>query len=292
MSAGAAVPHGPTVDLAGRRCVVTGATHGIGRATAQALAALGATVVVHGRDAAAVDAVRREIAASTGNGAIAGVVADFASLSDVRRMARELAAERVDVLVNNAGTMLRSRETTADGFERQFGVNHLAPFLLTNLLLDALPSGARIVNVASEAHRRARLDFEDLQLERGKYNGMRAYGASKLANVLFTAELARRLAGTGVTANSLHPGMVYTNIFSGLGGGAKIFAAVGRLLLLSPERGAATPVYLAASPDVSGVTGKYFERCRPRPPAAAADDAAAAARLWEASERLVGLMSV
>src|SRR5262245_38526753 len=154
-------------DLAGRRCVVTGATNGIGRATAQALAALGAAVVVHGRDPAAVEAVRRAIADDTGNRAVTGVVADFGSLADVRRMAGELAAERIDVLVNNAGTMTNKRKTTADGFEWQFGVNHLAPFLLTHLLLDTLRAGgpARIVNVASEAHRRASLDFADLQSE-------------------------------------------------------------------------------------------------------------------------------
>jgi retinol dehydrogenase 12 len=278
-------------DLAGRRCVVTGATNGIGRATAQALAARGAAVVVHGRDPAAVDAARRAIVASTGNRAVMGVVANFGSLADVRRMAAELAAERIDVLVNNAGTMTNKRKTTNDGFEWTFGVNHLAPFLLTNLLLDILRASApaRIVNVASEAHRRTSIDFADLQSERTKYQGLRVYGVSKLANILFTAELARRLAGTQVTANCLHPGVVATNIANDLGVGGVVFRVIGRLLLLSPSDGAATSVYLAASPEVGGVTGKYFARCREAQPAPAAADAAAAARLWDASERLVGL---
>jgi NAD(P)-dependent dehydrogenase (short-subunit alcohol dehydrogenase family) len=278
-------------DLTGRRCVVTGATNGIGRATAEALAALGAAVVIHGRDPAAVERVRGEIAQATGNRAVAGVVADFGSLADVRRMAGELAAERIDVLVNNAGTMTNKRKTTADGFERQFGVNHLAPFLLTNLLLDTLArsAAARVVNVASEAHRRASIDFADLQSERTAYQGLRVYGVSKLANMLFTAELARRLAGGPVTANSLHPGVVATNIANDLGIGGVVFRMIGRLLPLSPSAGAATTVYLAASPEVSGVTGKYFDRCRERAPAPAATDMAAAARLWDASERLVGL---
>ncbi|HET8698874.1 MAG TPA: SDR family oxidoreductase [Gammaproteobacteria bacterium] len=283
----------PAADLDGRRCVVTGATHGIGRATAEALAARGAAVVVHGRDAAAVAAVCGAIAQSTGNRAITGAVADFGSLADVRRLAGELAADRIDVLVNNVGTMTNKRKTTADGFERQFGVNHLAPFLLTHLLMDTLrrSAPARIVNVASEAHRRARIDFEDLQCERTAYQGLRVYGMTKLANMLFTLELAHRLAGTGVTANCLHPGVVATHIANDLGVGGVIFRLIGRLLLLSPKDGAATSVYLAASPEVSGVTGKYFDRCRERAPAPAALDAAAAARLWDVSERLVGLRS-
>ena len=227
------------IDLTGRRCVVTGATNGIGRATAHALAAMGATVVVHGRNAAAVEAVRRAITEATRNAQVTSAVADFSSLADVRRMAGELAAHgRIDVLVNNAGTMTRSRKTTADGFEWQFAVNHLAPFLLTNLLLHTLEKSdsARIVTVASEAHRRATLAFDDLQSERTRYSGLRAYGASKLANILFTAELSRRLAGTSVTANCLHPGVVATNIFSA-GGGVigKIIGLLGRWFLLSPQ---------------------------------------------------------
>ncbi len=279
------------VDLTGRRCVVTGATNGIGRATAHALAAMGATVVVHGRNAAAVEAVRSSITQATSNAQVTGVLADFSSLADVRRMAGELAAQgRIDVLVNNAGTMARARKTTADGFEWQFGVNHLAPFLLTNLVLDTLErsDSARIVTVASQAHRRGTIDFDDLQLERTRYSGFRAYGASKLANILFTSELSRRLAGTGITANCLHPGVVATNIFNAGGVVGKIIGLLGRWFLLSPSDGAATSVYLASSPDVAGVTGKYFDKCREVAPTSAASDASAAARLWEVSERLTG----
>jgi NAD(P)-dependent dehydrogenase (short-subunit alcohol dehydrogenase family) len=278
-------------EVAGRRYLVTGATSGIGRETAQALAAMGGAVVVHGRDAAAVDSVCRSIVASTHNERVTGIVADFASLADVRRMAGDLASgyPSIDVLVNNAGAMTMARRTTADGFEWQFGVNHLAPFLLTNLLLDKLTKAdaARIVNVASHAHRGAApLDFDDLQSERGKYRGFRAYSASKLANILFTLELSRRLAGTNATANSLHPGAVATNIFRTPGALGKIGMRLARMLLLPPAKGAVTSVYLATSPDVAGVTGKYFAKCRPVAPSPAAADAAAAARLWDVSERL------
>jgi NAD(P)-dependent dehydrogenase (short-subunit alcohol dehydrogenase family) len=279
------------VDLTGHSIVVTGATSGIGRATAEALAAMGATVVVHGRNPAAVDATVRAIGAGTGNAAVSGVVADFASLGAVRRMAAELAARhpRIDVLVNNAGGTTAARETTADGFEWQLAVNHLAPFLLTSLLLEPLKGSAagRIVNVSSEAHRRATLDFDDLQLRRGKYNGLRAYSQSKLANILFTLELSRRLEGTSATANSLHPGVVATNIFGGAGVVGKLIGFVGRWLFLPPAEGAATSVYLASRPEVAGVSGRYFATCRATAPAPAATDAAAAARLWEISERLV-----
>jgi NAD(P)-dependent dehydrogenase (short-subunit alcohol dehydrogenase family) len=278
-------------DLEGRRCLVTGATSGIGRETARALAALGAEVIVHGRDSAAVGATCRSIVTSSPDARVSGIVADFGSLASVRQMASELTARHasIDVLVNNAAAVPAVRRTTADGYEWQLGVNHLAPFLLTNLLLGALQrSGAgRIVTVSSEAHRRARIDFDDLQSERGKYNAFRAYGASKLANILFTLELSRRLRGTGTTANSLHPGVVMTSIFrdAGVVVGA-IIRVLGRWLMLSPAQGAATSVFLASSPDVGGVTGKYFVKCREHAPAPAATDAAAAARLWEISEQL------
>lgn len=282
---------GSAVDLTGRRVVVTGATNGIGRVAAQALAAMGAAVVVHGRNPVAVEATRRAIAAATRNEQVSAVVADFSSLAAVRRMAAELEERHahIDVLLNNAGGFLSARKVTADGYEGQFGANHLAPFLLTNLLLDALKRSpaARIVTVASEAHRRARIDFDDLQLERGKYSGMRAYSQSKLANILFTLELSRRLKGTNVTANSLHPGVVATNIFSPPGVLGTIVGLIARVFLMPPAKGAATSVYLASSPAAAGVSGKYFARCREAEPAPAATDGAAAARLWELSERLV-----
>lgn len=278
-------------DLEGRRCVVTGATSGIGRETARALALRGAEVIVHGRDSAAVGATCRSIVVSAPSARVSGIVADFSALASVRRMANELAARHatIDVLVNNAAAVPAARKLTADGYEWQFGVNHLAPFLLTNLLLGTLKKSgpARIVNVSSEAHRRARIDFDDLQSERGKYNALRAYGASKLANILFTLELSRRLAGTGVTANSLHPGLVMTNIFREAGPVERtLIRLLGRWLMLSPAQGAATSVYLASSPEVAGVTGKYFAKCRELEPAPQAGDAAAAARLWEISEQL------
>jgi NAD(P)-dependent dehydrogenase (short-subunit alcohol dehydrogenase family) len=281
------------IDLRGRVCLVTGATHGIGRATAEALAKMGATVLVHGRDSLVVGVVCREISRSAGAGSVSGVVADFSSLAAVRRLAQELVTQhsRLDVLVNNAGTGMLERKETADGFEWQFGVNHLAPFLLTNLLLDVLKKNkaVRIVNVASMAYARARLDFDDLQAARKKYSTFAAYGASKLANILFTLELARRLEGSDVTANCLHPGVVATNIFRNLGTIGKVFTFVGRPFMLSSARGAETSVYLASSPDVAKVSGKYFDKCKEARLLPHATDMEAARRLWEVSEQLTGL---
>jgi NAD(P)-dependent dehydrogenase (short-subunit alcohol dehydrogenase family) len=282
-------------ELRGRTCLVTGATRGIGRATAEALARLGAAVLVHGRDSASVGAVCRALVRATGNGNIAGVVADFSSLDAVRRLAADVAAQhgRLDVLVNNAGTSALTRRTTKDGFEWLFGVNHLAPFVLTNALLPQLAASApaRIVTVASMAYRRGALDLDDPNWEKRKYDSLKAYGASKLANILFTRELARRLGGEGVTANCLHPGVVATNIFAHLGPFGRLFGVVARPLLLSPAAGAKTSVYLASSPEVAGVTGKFFARCRETALESSAEDAAAARRLWDQSERLTGGVS-
>lgn len=278
-------------DLSGRHCLVTGATHGIGRATAEALAKLGATVLLHGRDAISVGAVCREVVRATGNPDVEGVVGDFGSLAAVRRLAAEInARERLDGLIANAGVLTQKRRVTQDGFEMQFGVNHLAPFLLTNLLLDVLKRSApaRIVIVASRAHRRGVLDFDDLNAERKAYSGFAAYCNSKLANMLFALELARRLEGTNVTANSLHPGLVATQLFRNLGLFGKILSALS-FTMLSPARGAETSVYLASSPDVAGVTGRYFANCRPAEPTPAAVDAEAARRLWDLSAKLTGL---
>ncbi|MDH3438802.1 MAG: SDR family oxidoreductase [Betaproteobacteria bacterium] len=279
--------------MTGRTCVVTGATRGIGRPTAEALARMGATVVVHGRDSAAVGAVCRELTRSSGNSRVTGVVADLSSLADVRRLAREIAArhERLDVLVNNAGLGAIRRNTTADGYEWVFAVNHLAPFLLTNLLLEQLAASApaRVVTVSSMAYRRAVLDLDDPNWERRKYNGLQAYGASKLANILFTIELARRLEGRGVTANCLHPGGVATNIFNNMGFFGRAFSVLARPLLLSATAGAATSVYLASSPEVANVSAKFFDKCKETALTPAAQDRAAAQRLWEISERLTAL---
>jgi len=270
---------------------VTGATRGIGRATAEALAKRGARVLVHGRDSASVGAVCREMIR---HGDVTGVVGDLSSLAAVRKLANEVAARhpRLDVLVNNAGTGSSRPQKTTDGYERTFAVNHLAPFLLTNLLLERLKAGkaARVVTVSSLAHRSAVLDFDDLNWEKRKFNGLRAYGASKLANILFTLELARRLEGSGVTANCLHPGVVATNIFPTIGGFVgRLVVLLFRPLMLSPRKGAKTSVYLASSAEVANVTGKFFDKCREVAPAAAAQDGAAAKRLWEISEELTGL---
>jgi NAD(P)-dependent dehydrogenase (short-subunit alcohol dehydrogenase family) len=277
-------------DLNGRICLVTGATRGIGRATAEALAKMGAHVLIHGRDSASVGAVCREMIR---HGQVSGVVGDLGSFAAVRKLASEIAAQhpRLDVLVNNAGTSTRRREVTVDGCERTFAVNHLAPFLLTNLLLDRLKAGkaARVVTVSSMAHRGGGLDFDDLAWEKRKYRWLRAYGDSKLANILFTLELARRLEGSGVTANCLHPGLVATNIFGSLGAVGKVIAVLFRPLMLSPANGAKTSVYLASSPEVANVTAKFFDKCREVAPTASAQDAAAARRLWEISEKLTGL---
>ena len=281
-------------DMGGRTVVVTGGNSGIGWATAIALAGAGARVLITARDsgrgAAAVEDIRRR----SGSDAVELVVFDLGSLASVRAGAAEILArcDRLDVLVNNAGIVLTERRESADGLEATFAVNHLGPFLLTDLLRDRLVASApaRVVNVASTAHKGARrgLDFDDLQTER-RYSGMAVYSKSKLANILFTTELARRLAGTGVTANCVHPGTVATGY--GRDGDATGFLAFGlkviKPFVLTPEQGARTSVYVASSPDVADVTGRYFVKCRARTPSKAARDEAAAARLWEVSEKLV-----
>ncbi len=279
-------------DLTGRTCLVTGATRGVGRATAEALAKLGANVVIHGRDSASVGAVCRATVRMARGGLVTGAVADFASLKSVRLMAEDIARQhpQLHVLVNNAGAGARQRRETADGFEWSFGVNHLAPFLLTKLLLPTLTKStpARVVTVASMAYRRALLDFDDLQWQRRKYRTLLAYSESKLANILFTLELSRRLAGTGVTANCLHPGVVATNLFAGLGGrGGKIFSVIFRPLLMSPAAGAKTSVHVASAPELATVSGRYFERSHEVALNSNAQDPAAARRLWDVSEELV-----
>ena len=280
-------------SMTGRVCLVTGATNGIGRAAAQALAARGASVLVHGRDRHKAEAMVRDIVEATGNHGVEPIVADFSELDQVRRMAAEFSArhKELHVLLNNAGLFALHRRTTHDGFEAHFGVNHLAPFLLTNLLLDTLKSSApaRIVTVASAVHNRGRIDLDDLQAVRG-YRGFRAYSTSKLANILFTTELARRLDGTGVTANALHPGVVATGLVAG--GSTGLMALGWRLaknFLISPEKGARTSIYLAESSDVEEISGRYFDNCREAPTAAAARDADAAVRLWKVSAGLAGL---
>jgi NAD(P)-dependent dehydrogenase (short-subunit alcohol dehydrogenase family) len=284
-------------EMHGKTVVVTGGNSGIGYETALALSAMGARVIVTARNA---DKGRTAVAAlndaAGGPQPIQLVVFDLGDLASVRRGAAEILeqAPHLDVLVNNAGLVQTLRSETVDGFETTFAVNHLGPFLLTNLLLDRLVESApaRIVNVASTAHAAARhgMPFDDLQTT-GRYRAMRVYGQSKLANMLFTLELSRRLAGTGVTANSLHPGTVRTGY--GADGDARGLLALGIKIaspfFLSPAKGARTSVYLASAPEVEGVSGEYFVKCKARPPKRWAQDPEAAARLWQVSEELVGL---
>ena len=278
--------------LAGRTCLITGATGGIGEATARGLARLGAVVVVHGRDAAKGRRTLEQIKRATGNADVRFLEGDLASLAEVHRLAEELdrSLPRLDVLVLNAGIACAHRTTTADGHETTFAVNHLSHFLLTKLLhpMLARSDAGRIVVVSSEAHRRAHLDLDDLMLERG-YGQWVAYCRSKLANLLFTRALARRLAGTPLTCNALHPGVVRTGIFRNAPALLRgVLSSIGRPFLLSPEQGARTSTYLASSTDVAGLSGGYYIRCKPAQPSSAALDDGAAERLWEASEKLVG----
>jgi retinol dehydrogenase 12 len=281
--------------MQGKVCLITGATSGIGKITAREIARLGARVLIVGRSPEKTEATVRQIHAETGATSIESLVADLSLQAEVRRLAEQVQArcDRLDVLVNNAGAMFLKRLESGDGIEMTLALNHLSYFLLTNLLLPLLKAGApsRVVNVASDAHKRASIDFDDLQAKQ-KYGGWRAYQQSKLANILFTNELARRLDGTGVTANSLHPGFVRTNflqVFDGRWGG-RLLRAIAERIAISPEQGARTPIYLASSPDVAGVTGRYFVKEKPVPSSARSLDPAAAQRLWRISEEMRGLV--
>jgi NAD(P)-dependent dehydrogenase (short-subunit alcohol dehydrogenase family) len=276
--------------------LVTGATGGIGLQTARVLAQMGHSVLIHGRDPRKGKAALEQVRAAASNSAsVKFLQADFASLGQVRNLAAEVLASvpRLDVLINNAGCGNLSRSVTTDGYETTFAVNHLAPFLLTNLLLDKIKGSApaRIVNVASRAHRDKGIDFEDLMSVRD-YKVMRTYGRSKLANILFTRTLARRLAGSNVTANALHPGLVATGI-----GQTNAVARLGWKLIvmvrggISVEEGAKTSLYLATSPDVEGLSAGYYVKCRLtelQTRAEAVSDAVGE-RLWKVSEELVNL---
>jgi NAD(P)-dependent dehydrogenase (short-subunit alcohol dehydrogenase family) len=277
----------------GKICLITGATSGIGLVTARELAARGATVVLAGRDRAKTEGATGRIARETGNASVEYLLADLSSQAEVRRVAEEFKQRhpRLDVLVNNAGALFGRRRETGDGIEMTFALNHLAPFLLTNLLLDTLAASApaRVVTVGSDAHRGARNDFSDPQQKRRRYSGLRAYNESKLANIMSTCELARRLAGTGVTANALHPGFVASNFARNNGGLVGFGMTLLRPMMISSERGAQTPIYLATSPEVEGVTGQYFVDRKPGRSSPASYDEAAQRHLWELSEELTGL---
>lgn len=277
----------------GKTCIITGATDGLGLEAAARLGAMGARLVLVGRNRD-----KGERALATLRARVPGVVAEmhYADLSrrrEIERLVPELlrTAPRVDVLLNNAGAFFARRETTEDALERTFALNHMGYFLLTFGLSERLVASApaRIVNVASAAHLRATLDFDDLQCTKG-YTGWLAYQRSKLCNILFTRELARRLAGTGVTANCLHPGFVATRFGDNNGGLFRFGIGLAKRFSAIPvERGAETPVYVASSPEVDTITGRYFAECRKRAPSAPAQDDAAAARLWQISTKLAGI---
>jgi NAD(P)-dependent dehydrogenase (short-subunit alcohol dehydrogenase family) len=279
-------------QMDGRTCMVTGATSGIGLATARVLAQGGATTVAVGRNREKGAAVVARIREETGTPAVEFMQADLSVQAEIRHLVKEFQSRysRLDVLVNNAGGFFLRRQLSADGIEMTFALNYLSPFLLTNLLLDTLmtSTSARIVNVSSAVHRGARLSFEDLEGET-KYSGIGAYGQSKLAVLLFTYELARRLEGTRITVNAVHPGFVATNIGMNSVWMIKLVAPLIRLVALSPEEGAQTSIYLASSPEVAGVTGKYFAKKEAIYSSPTSYDEAAAKRLWEISVEMTGL---
>jgi NAD(P)-dependent dehydrogenase (short-subunit alcohol dehydrogenase family) len=282
----------PDRPMTGKTCLVTGATSGIGEVAARELARLGARVIVVGRSPERCAATLERIRAATGSTELESIVADLASQAEVRRLAEHVRARcpRLDVLLNNAGGMFLDRRESPDGIELTLALNHLSYFLLTKELLALLRASApaRIVNVASDAHQGASIDFDDIQ-GRWRYQGWRAYQRSKLANILFTYELARRLEGSGVTANTLHPGFVRTRFFADFTGRIGFITKLGaKLLAIGPEEGARTSVYLASSPEVEGVSGQYFVKSRSARSSSQSHDRAAAERLWRVSEELTG----
>ena len=280
-------------SMNGKVVLITGGTSGIGKAAAVELAGMGAEVVVTGRNEERGREAVGEIQARSGSDAVSLLLADLSTQAGVRELADEFRAghDRLDVLVNNAGVIQQKRTETADGIETTLAVNHLAPFLLTNLLLDLLKETApsRIVTTSSDAERFGKMDFDDLQ-SRKRYRAFAAYGLTKLANIMFTFELAERLKGTGVTANCFHPGAVNTSFGAGNGGLFSVMFNAFKPFMRSPEKGADTLVYLASSPDVEGMTGKYLSDRKVRVPSSpVVYDAQARRKLWEISEDLTGL---
>jgi NAD(P)-dependent dehydrogenase (short-subunit alcohol dehydrogenase family) len=275
--------------MRGKVVVITGATSGIGQVAAERLAVMGARLVLVARDEPRGDAMLARLAERAPGMAHSIHYADLSRLAETTRVAAEIAAAepRIDVLINNAGALFGARRLTEDGRERTFALNQMAYFALTHglrqRLIDSAP--ARVVNVASEAHRRATLDFRDLQTK-ASYGGFKAYGRSKLCNILFTRELARRLTGTGVTANCLHPGFVASRFGDESGGLLSYGVRFAKLFAISPEKGADTIIYLASSPEVADVSGRYFYKRRPVTPSSAAQNDDDARRLWTESERL------
>jgi retinol dehydrogenase 14 len=285
----------PPPSMSGKICIVTGANSGIGKETALGLALMDARVAMVCRNPEKGRAALEEIRRESGSSQLDLLIADMSSQASVRALAEQIQQKysRLDVLVNNAGGAAPARTLSADGIELTLATNHLGPALLTFLLLDLLKAGApsRIINVSSEAQRHARLDMNDLQFERRKYRGIAGYGQSKLLMNAFTFELARRLAGTGVTANCLHPGVVATNIWTAnppplIG---RLIIAVVKPFMLTSKRGAALPLYLAASPEVAQVSGEYFVKSKPAKSNPLSRDPKLMAEVWQCTERMTGL---
>ena len=278
-------------DLQGKVILLTGATEGIGRAAAGQFAARGASLTIVGRNAEKTARVLAELKAESSNEQLASIVADLSQMSEVRRVAKEFRArhERLDVLANNAGAVFTSRQVSADGLEMTFALNHVGYFLLTSLLLDLLQKtpGARVVSTSSGAHMMGKIDFDDIARREKGFSGWGVYGSSKLANILFTRELARRLKDSGATANCLHPGFVQTRFaLNNQGLMASAVKLTAALFARSPEKGAETLVWLATSPEAANVSGEYFHDRKVARTAALARDDALAAKLWEFSEKL------
>lgn len=273
----------------GKVCVVTGGNTGIGKETARGLAQRGATVVLACRDVGKAEAARDDIARTTGRGDVEVIALDLGSKASIRAFGEQLRAkhDRLDVLVNNAGVWQRWRRTTKDGIEATFGVNHVGTWLLTQELLPLLKRSApsRIVVLSSKLHYRGQMGWDDLQFERRKFGSLAAYSQSKLANVLFTKALSRRLEGTGVAVNAVHPGVVATELARD---SPKLVMKIVQLFMLTPEQGAACSLNVATAPELAGVTGEYFEKSRIKPAATAALDEAAQERLWKLTEALAG----
>jgi retinol dehydrogenase-12 len=276
-------------DMHGKTVLITGANQGIGKASAEALGKMGAKLILVCRNAEKAKAAIADIERA-GAKDVELLIGDMGSQADIRRIAVEVHAktDRLDVLLNNAGVLVTSRRDTVDGIEETFAINHLGYFLLTTLLLDLLKKSApaRIVSVSSKAHSGAKMNWSDPQLTKG-WSAIRAYGQSKLCNILFTRELSRRLEGTRVTANCLHPGVIASGFGHTDGGFISVLVSLAKPFLITPEKGARTSVWLASAPEVEGISGKYFDDCKERTPSKAALEAGAPERLWALSEDLV-----
>jgi len=278
--------------MRGKTVVITGATSGIGQVAAEKLAAMGARLVLVARDKTRGEAELTRLQALSSGVKHSIHYADLSRMAEVKRVAAEIAAAepRIHVLINNAGALFSTRQVTADGLELTFATNHMSYFILTHGLRDRLRAAApaRVVNVASDAHKGEKLDFNDLQSANG-YRGLHVYGRSKLCNILYTRELARRWEGSGVTANSLHPGFVSTRFGDQSGGMLSFGVRAAKAFAISPEKGAETIVYLASSEDAAQANGLYYYKCRPATPTKEAQDDDSARRLWQASEKLAGI---